>query len=194
MLGHLQSTHARLLGVREMLQSVGDFLGPNPRSVENALGALVSARPSDLLILGLAGTLALYLVLRPVVPAFQLKRLVLNAHPASDEGLTARSIHWSTSRAVGIYELEDELFRSLQGRQPAGATLGPGRLWVGLGCPVSHMGSHDREGHPAAPHRRAGVGIAVANGCKLSICVRVASPLDGHTAHAAPPSPYVAGP
>jgi hypothetical protein len=118
MLGHFQSTHARLLGMRELLQSMVDLLGPNPRSVENTIGALVSARPSDLLILGLAGALALYLVLRPVVPAFQLKRLLLNTYPTSDEGLAARPLHWTTSRALGIYELEDELFRTLQGRRP----------------------------------------------------------------------------
>lgn len=50
--------------------------------------------------------LAAYLVLRPFVPAFRLKRMLFNLAPDRDRPLPSATSRWSVSQATGVYEQE----------------------------------------------------------------------------------------
>jgi hypothetical protein len=101
-----------------MIDSMSALLNPTARSLGEMGTALLAAKPRELLALTVTATIALYIVLRPIVTGFKLKRLLLNTYPTAEEGIRSHSMRWSSPRATGLYRLEDELFGSLHARRP----------------------------------------------------------------------------
>jgi hypothetical protein len=86
--------------------------------VNEALRALLNGglKQVALVLLGLA--LSLYVVLRPFVPAFRLKRMMFNLAPEPEGRRRSATARWSVQQTTGIYERERALFKELGGRAP----------------------------------------------------------------------------
>jgi hypothetical protein len=118
----------------KLIDDVGDAIGTDVSSVGKTLDAFIGASPVDVLLV-LAGTLfALYAVTRPFMPAFRIKRLLLNLayDPAARPYTTAR---WHVQQATGIYESERAIFARFgesAPREPALDLWIPALLWGSL--------------------------------------------------------------
>jgi hypothetical protein len=87
-------------------------------SVGSEVDTLVNAPPGALAAAALLLSACLYLVLRPVVSAFRLKRLLLNLYPHADSMRSSTPATWSVSRSTGVYRLEREIFAAFGARIP----------------------------------------------------------------------------
>jgi hypothetical protein len=103
---------------REMVKTLGEAVSVDFTSANRAVNALLSGGliPVAVVTLGLA--LSLYVVLRPFVPAFRLKRMLFNLAPDSEGHSRSAIAGWSVSHATGIYERERRLLEELGGRPP----------------------------------------------------------------------------
>lgn len=149
----VQLGHARSLAgipdlrrqVRDSVEKLGAVLTPDFTSVNEALKALLNGglKQVALVMLGLA--LSLYVVLRPFVPAFRLKRMLFNLAPEPERHRRSATARWSVPQTTGIYERERMLFEGLGWRAPrefpfdlvvlALVMLAPmvlGGLWISL--------------------------------------------------------------
>jgi hypothetical protein len=102
---------------QRLMHQVGDALGQGVPSPAKVLDVLLSARPADLAVVASASSLALYAVLRPFVPAFRVKRALLNVggDPLALRSTTAR---WHVARRTGVYAREQRVFGRLGTRPP----------------------------------------------------------------------------
>ena len=62
--------------------------------------------------------LSAYVVLRPLMPAFRLKRMIFNLAPEPEGRHRSAVARWSVSQATGLYECERRVFTELGGRPP----------------------------------------------------------------------------
>jgi hypothetical protein len=104
--------------VLDTVEKVGAALTANFTSVSQALNALLSGGVLHLSIVLLGVGFALYVVLRPVVPAFRLKRMLFNLAPEPEGRHRSAVARWSVSQATGLYEREHRVFAELGGRPP----------------------------------------------------------------------------
>lgn len=104
--------------VRDSVEKLGAALTPDFTSVNEALKALLNGglKQMALVMLGLA--LSLYVVLRPFVPAFRLKRMLFNLAPEPERRRRSATARWSVPQTIGIYERERMLFEGLGWRAP----------------------------------------------------------------------------
>jgi hypothetical protein len=89
-------------------------LGSSGRLLESLLDAGPVAFATLVGFLGLI----MYVVLRPFVPAFRLKRLVFNLHPAVRDYLQSTDAPWHVTRSLGTYHMEAATFQALGQRSP----------------------------------------------------------------------------
>src|SRR5919197_671332 len=118
--GGLFSTAANADRNREaqrLMHRLGDALTEGVPSPSRVLDLVLSARPADLAVVVSASSLALYAVLRPLVPAFRLKRALFNVGGDSTV-LAATTARWHVTRRTGVYELEERIFGGLGTRPP----------------------------------------------------------------------------
>lgn len=103
---------------RQIVEALGESVSVDFTSANRAIDALLSGGliPVALVTLGLV--LSLYVVLRPFVPSFRLKRMLLNLAPESEGQHRSVTAGWSVSHATGIYERERLVFEELGGRPP----------------------------------------------------------------------------
>jgi hypothetical protein len=83
------------------------------------LRSLLEADLKTLVVLVSYLALVLYLVLRPLVPPFRLKRMLFNLHPDIDGYLTRTSTSWHVPRSTGTYHLEAAAFSELGQQLPS---------------------------------------------------------------------------
>jgi hypothetical protein len=114
-LGHSRELLER---ARETLEKLGAALSADFTSVDQALDALLNGGLLQVAVVTLGLALSLYLVLRPFVPAFRLKRMLFNLAPELEGRCRSAVARWSVSQATGIYERERRLFEELGGRAP----------------------------------------------------------------------------
>jgi hypothetical protein len=86
-------------------------------SVLDAAGQLADLNPVALLILTASMLFGGYLVARPLVPAFRLKRQLLGLADQTKLGVADTAASWYVTKAVGSYDLERAVFARL-GEQP----------------------------------------------------------------------------
>jgi hypothetical protein len=115
-LTELDEKHIRHLG--EIFEKIRAVLTPNLTSVNDALSALVNGGLEEIILVTLALALSLYVVLRPFVPAFRLKRMLLNLAPEPQGRHRSAAARWSVPQATGVYERERALFEEFGGRAP----------------------------------------------------------------------------
>jgi hypothetical protein len=104
--------------VRDTLQTLGTALSTDFTSVNNAVNALLNEGLLQVAVVMLGLALSLYVVLRPFVPAFRLKRMLFNLTPEPEQRHRSAVARWSVSQATGIYARERRLFEELGGRPP----------------------------------------------------------------------------
>jgi hypothetical protein len=104
--------------VLDTVEKVGAALTVSFTSVNQALNALLGGGLLHLGIVALGVALSLYLVLRPFVPAFRLKRILFNLAPEPEGQHRSATARWSVSQATGLYERERRVLEELGGRPP----------------------------------------------------------------------------
>jgi hypothetical protein len=95
------------------IEQLGQGFSTNAGSVDKALNSLVKGGPGQTAELIFILALAAYLVLRPFVPAFRLKRMLLNLSADRREPWPSATSRWSVSQSTGIYEQERQVFAEL---------------------------------------------------------------------------------
>ena len=103
---------------RETLEALTTVVTAEFPSVNRAVTVLLNAGLEQMALLALGLALSLYVVLRPCVPAFRLKRMLFSLAPGPDGQQRSAVASWSVSHATGIYERERRLFEDLGGRPP----------------------------------------------------------------------------
>jgi hypothetical protein len=132
--------------VLDTIEKVGAALTANFTSVNQALNALLGGGLLHFSLVTVGVALSLYVVLRPFVPAFRLKRMLFNLAPEHEGQHRSAVAQWSVSQATGIYEHERRVLEEFGGRPPrefpfdlavsALVMLLPvawGSVWIGLG-------------------------------------------------------------
>jgi hypothetical protein len=98
-------------------------LNPDSSSIGSAVDSLFNASLGTLAVSAMLLIVAAYLVLRPVMSAFRLKRLMFNLYPHAEGVLHEVPASWSVSRATGVYALEREAFAAFGARMPGEVPL-----------------------------------------------------------------------
>jgi hypothetical protein len=100
------------------IEQLGQGFSTDAGSLDKALNTLVKGGPGQTAELIFLLALAAYLVLRPFVPAFRLKRMLLNLSADRREPRPSATSRWSVSQSTGIYEQERQVFAELGVRRP----------------------------------------------------------------------------
>jgi hypothetical protein len=116
--GGLGRSRELLERARVTVEKLGAALSADFTSVNQALDALLNGGLLQVAVVTLGLALSLYVVLRPFVPAFRLKRMLFNLAPEPEGHHRSAAAPWSVSQATGIYERERRLFEELGGRAP----------------------------------------------------------------------------
>jgi cytochrome b len=93
-------------------------LNADARAMNDAVNAVASSRPLGWCLFTLGVMLSAYVVLRPLMPAFRLKRMIFNLAPEPDGRHRSAVARWSVSQATGLYECERRVFAELGVRPP----------------------------------------------------------------------------
>jgi hypothetical protein len=102
---------------QRLVRRLGESLTEGVPSPGKLVEALLSARLGDVAIVVAAASLAAYAVLRPWVPSFRFKRMLLNV--GGDMTATgATTERWSLARRTGVFAAEESVFRALGTRAP----------------------------------------------------------------------------
>lgn len=102
-------------------------VAPSVDSLSDLFDQFGKADPAELLALAATIITAGYLVLRPLSPAFRVKRIVFNLAATGHVVLGRTTTTWNVPRSVGLYQLERALFARLGARPPHEIDLD---LWV----------------------------------------------------------------
>jgi hypothetical protein len=115
-------SHRALFGPFDRWQATIDQLGQgfstDAGSLDKAINAVVAGGPGQTATVLYLLALAAYLVLRPFVPAFRLKRMLLNLSADRRTPGPSATSRWNVSQATGIYEQERQVFTELGVRRP----------------------------------------------------------------------------
>ena len=124
-IGSLLPRHVDLIGwlpgqegVTKLFNSTFSAVGLSTSSVSTALDNVLDASPAELGAFALLLGASAFVVTRPLVSGFRLKRMLLNLYPQAEQSLDEVPASWSVSRSVGVYDLERDAFRALGGRAP----------------------------------------------------------------------------
>jgi hypothetical protein len=102
---------------QRLVRRLGESLTEGVPSPGKLVDALLSARLGDVAIVVAAASLAVYVVLRPWVPSFRFKRMLLNVGgDMTATGVTTE--RWSTASRTGVFAAEESVFGSLGTRPP----------------------------------------------------------------------------
>jgi hypothetical protein len=100
------------------IEQLGQGFSLDAGSLDKALNSLVKGGPGQTAAVLFVLALAAYLVLRPFMPAFRLKRMLLNLSADRPRPWPSATSRWSVSQATGIYEQERQVFAGLGVRRP----------------------------------------------------------------------------
>jgi hypothetical protein len=112
------SLGGRLDSWQATIEQLGQGFSTDAGSLDKALNALFKGGPGQTAAVLFMLALAAYLVLRPFVPAFRLKRMLLNLSADRRRPWPSATSRWSVSQATGIYEQERQVFTGLGVRRP----------------------------------------------------------------------------
>ena len=104
--------------VRDLADKLADKVSLDPNATGDVLDALVHARVTDIGLLIVAFSLAAYVVLRPLSPAFRLSRMLLNLDGSYDEWRDRTTARWHVARSAGVYARERRVFAQLEAAPP----------------------------------------------------------------------------
>ena len=119
----------------KLFDRVGQSVGTDVSSLGKALDALAGARALDIALLAVGVMFAVYVVARPVMPAFRMKRLLFNLDDQVASWRPMTTARWHVPRRVGVYAREDRVFAALGGarrREMPIDLIVPALLWCSL--------------------------------------------------------------
>jgi FtsH-binding integral membrane protein len=90
----------------------------DPRTMNDAVNAVLRSGPLGWCLLTQGVMLSAYVVLRLLMPAFRLKRMIFNLAPEPEGRHRSAVARWSVSQSTGLYECERRVFAELGGRPP----------------------------------------------------------------------------
>jgi hypothetical protein len=108
----------KLEAVRATLKTLTEGFSTDVSAINKTIGTLVNGGAQQAGVLALALALAVYLVLRPFVPAFRLKRMLFNLAPDRRRPPPSATSRWSLSQSAGVYERERLVLAELGVRAP----------------------------------------------------------------------------
>ncbi len=100
---------------------------PSASSFIDLFGQFGKAGLAELLALAATLIAAAYVVVRPLSPAFRIKRLIFNLAATCPGDMRRTTTTWNVPRSVGLYQLERDVFSHLGGRAPREIDLD---LWI----------------------------------------------------------------
>jgi hypothetical protein len=103
---------------QELVDRVSDAVGTDTTSVRKTLDALGGASPLDVALVLVGFLFALYVVLRPFMPGFRLKRMLFNLDSNARAMRSSTTARWHVQLRTGVYAREDQVFARLGGRAP----------------------------------------------------------------------------
>lgn len=104
--------------VRDLADKLADKISLDPNAAGDVLDAMVHARVTDVGLLLVAFSLAAYVVLRPLSPAFRLSRMLLNLDGSYEEWRDRTTARWHVARSTGVYARERDVFARLGAAPP----------------------------------------------------------------------------
>lgn len=104
--------------VQESIDKLESALSADFASVDDAVRAVFFGGWLHAVVVALGIGLSLYVALRPLVPALQLKRMLFNLAPDLPSHRKSAVARWSTQQSTGLYSAERRLFSTLDGRAP----------------------------------------------------------------------------
>ncbi len=99
----------------KLFDRISDSVGPDVSALGKTLDALAGAHIIDIALLAVGLLFAVYVVARPVMPAFRMKRLLFNLDDQTEAWRVTTTARWHVSRRIGIYSREDRVFGALGG-------------------------------------------------------------------------------
>jgi hypothetical protein len=111
---------------QKVIQDLTAAFDLNPAHFAESLNTLLHGSPKVTALVAGILTLAVYIVWRPLVPAFRLKRIIFGM-PGAIDTRVARSVLGARARRLGVHDEEVALFAALGMRAPSDAALD---LWV----------------------------------------------------------------
>jgi hypothetical protein len=105
----------QLLGA---VNDIAKLANPSMSSVTDAVNDVLSGRLGPFVMVTVVVLLVGFVVLRPVVPAFRLKRMLFNLAAEAGGSRPSAVARWSDSQATGVYECEHRVFAALGARPP----------------------------------------------------------------------------
>jgi hypothetical protein len=144
-------------------------VAPSVDSLIDLFDEFGKAGPAELLVLAATMITAGYLVVRPLSPAFRVKRIVFNLAATGHVDLGHTTMTWNVPRSVGLYQLERALFTRLGARLPHEIDLD---LWVSA-VPSVGLAWWLVAGGPLSSESTAGFGALVAAAAGL-VAARIA--------------------
>jgi hypothetical protein len=114
---HLQAQEKRIQGVLVALASAAAS-GGNIRDMSQVMAKGLNLNVGDLWVLLVDLFLVGYLLTRPFVPAFRLKRQILNLAGQDDRDVRDTASSWHVNKSVGAYQQERKVFAARGYRPP----------------------------------------------------------------------------
>jgi hypothetical protein len=142
-LGYLPfSEHQREQLLHQVLSTLDKIaaLPVNITSVNDAVSAILAGGPFCLVVLTLGLTLSAYVVLRPFVLAFRLKRTLFNLAPEPEGPRRSAVVRWNVLQATGGYECEHRVFAALSARPPREFPIDLAVLALAMVLPLIYCG------------------------------------------------------
>jgi len=109
------------LDVKQLLDISGKIVGAltaNATALDVAVNAVLGGGIVNCGVLMLGVMLSTYVLLRPLMPAFRLKRMLFNLAPELQGRHRSAVARWSVSQSTGLYERERSVFAQLGTRPP----------------------------------------------------------------------------
>ena len=105
--------------LRDISTKIIGAINPSGTSVNEAVNAVLGGGIWDDGALTLGVMVSGYVVLRPLMPAFRLKRMLFNLAPEPERRHRSAVARWSVSQSTGLYDRERRVFAELDSRPPA---------------------------------------------------------------------------
>jgi hypothetical protein len=97
---------------------IAGWAEPTAGSFIDVFAQFDKAGPTEWLTFAAAILAAAYLVVRPLSPAFRIKRIIFNLAPTGHVDLGHTTTTWNVARSLGLYQLERTTFARLGARAP----------------------------------------------------------------------------
>ena len=101
-----------------IIDKIGQSLELKASSASSMLEVMINSGLQAMMLTTVGLSLSLYVILRPMVPAFNIKRLLFDLSPRIQEFRKSTSLRWSKQLTTGAYYQEAQVFGRLGAKRP----------------------------------------------------------------------------